>query len=78
MIEYKRGRKHETDVSEWMTWESRCGTYRVQECIPKYGRRKRYYALVNDGERFVMLEHMKTYKTRLAAERAVKQHMKGK
>jgi len=67
MIEYKRGRRDETTTAHRMTWESRCGRFKVQECTSKLDGIKRYYALV-DGR---MLEHMKTYKTRKTAERAL-------
>ena len=66
-IEYKRGKRDTTTTAQRMTWESRCGKYKVQECKSLLDGIKRYYALV-DGR---MLEHMKTYKTRKAAERAL-------
>ena len=76
IIEYKRGRRDTTSTAERMTWESRCGKYRVQQCKSSLDGVKRYYALVNTENGFRMLEHMKTYRTRKAAERALSASVK--
>lgn len=59
-----------------MTWESRCGNYRVQKSDNRYEKRTRYYALIKQNEVWSMVEHMKTYRTRKAAERALVTHLK--
>lgn len=61
-----------------MTWTSRCGQYQVQECKNQYEKRTIYYALILVNEKWTMLQHMKTYRTRKAAEKAVLKHLKEK
>lgn len=79
MIEYKRGIRDKTLTSERMTWTSRCGQSRVQECKNSYSNRTFYYALVLDKYgQFRMLEHMKTYRTRKAAEKAIEKFLRPK
>ena len=36
-MEFKRGRKADTDIMNRMQWESRCGSYRVSHCDLTYG-----------------------------------------
>lgn len=74
MVEYKRGKKDRTWISTRVTWESKCGRYRVAEHRSTLGGSVRitYYALV-DGQ---MLEHMRTYRTRKAAEKAIEKYDK--
>ena len=59
-----------------MTWTSRCGQYQVQECKNRYEKRTIYYALILVNGKFQMLEHMKTFRTRKAAERALVTRLK--
>lgn len=75
-IEFKRGRRDETITSDRMTWTSRCGQYQVQECKNRYEKRTVYYALILQNGKFHMLEHLKTFRTRKAAERALVTHFK--
>ena len=61
-----------------MTWTSRCGQYRVQQCNNHFEHMTRYYALILKPTGFQMLVHMKTYRTRKAAERALDTHLNPK
>lgn len=75
-IPYKRGKRDTTATSERMTWESRCGRFRVQESKGLFDKVTRYYALILKEEEWRMLEHLHSYRTRRAAEKALLNHLK--
>jgi hypothetical protein len=68
MIEYKRGQKDQTDLSNRTTWESRCGRYKIEEYKNKF--EVRYRAFYNDLCNWNMLQHLRTYRTKTAAMKA--------
>ncbi|MHC4121464.1 MAG: hypothetical protein ACYSWO_28665 [Planctomycetota bacterium] len=72
-IEYKRGRRANTSTAIRMVYESRCGQYKVEKHTEQYGggARTRWYALVKRDDVFRMIQHMKTYRTRRAAEKVI-------
>jgi len=78
MVEYKRGRGSETEIASRMTWFSKCGTFAVQRHKNHYTKKTYYYALVFDGEKFRMIEHMKRYRMRRGAENAIENYIKAR
>lgn len=78
MVEYKRARKDTTILADRKTWDSRCGLWRLQEFTNHSDGISRYYALMNTDNGWRMLDHMKTYKTRRASERAIEEYLRGK
>jgi hypothetical protein len=79
-IEYKRGRRANTDTAVRMIYDSKCGQYSVEKHISRYCNptRTRWYAMKKQGGKFRMLVHMRTYRTRRAAERAIEKFSKSR
>jgi len=74
MIEYKRGRRKDTIVSERMVFPSRCGRYRIERCDCKFDEFVRWYAVA--GEKLLLTKRQKPFRTRKAAEKAINKHAK--
>lgn len=68
-LEWKRGKRADTDMSKRMIWASRCGRYQVMESISNYSLPTSYYAM-----RETLSSVISTHKTRKAAERACDDH----
>lgn len=73
-IEFKRGKRKDTEVSERMVYESWCGRWKLERFHCRFSGRKFWQALwLGDhyGKKYwANIVHMKTYRTRAAAERA--------
>jgi hypothetical protein len=73
VLEWKRAKKDETELSVRRTWDSRCGLYRVQESISRYGLPTVYYALQKDKGTdcfFILSRHRKRKPAEDACEKA--------
>ena len=88
-MEFKRGRKSDTDFMDRMCWESRCGNYRVAHVKSKYGNRGYYLAEAKlkatgiwwpiEWKQDRKRNHsMKKYQARKTAEIACQRHKAGK
>ena len=88
-MEFKRGRKSDTDFMDRMCWESRCGKYRVAHVKSKYGNREYYLAEAKlkatgiwwpiEWKQDRKRNHsMKKYQARKTAEIACQRHKAGK
>ena len=86
-MEFKRGRKSDTDFMDRMCWESRCGNYRVAHVKSKYGNREYYLAEAKlkatgiwwpiEWKQDRKRNHsMKKYQKRKPAEKACEEHSK--
>lgn len=73
MIEYMRGRRNDTIVSERMVFPSRCGRYRIERCDCKFDEFVRWYA-VYANNKLLLTKRAKPFRTRKAAERAIEKH----
>jgi len=76
MIEYMRGRRKDTIISERMVFPSRCGRYRIERCDCKYDEFVRWYAIA--GEKLLLTKRGRPYRTRKAAERVIEKHVRNK
>jgi len=79
-IEFKRGRRADTQVADRMVYGSRCGRFKLEKHICLLDGRTRWYAIHKWNERrrdfWHMIEHMRTYKTRNAASVAMEKFRK--
>lgn len=73
-IEFKRGKRKNTEVSDRMVYESWCGRWKLEHFKCRFSGRVFWQALWY-GDHYgqvywANIVHMKTYRTRKAAERA--------
>lgn len=77
-MEFKRGKQKNTDVAKRMIYESRCGLWKMEKHDCLFQKRTVWYALYyadHYGQKYwSMLVHMKTYRTRNAAEQAMEKY----
>ena len=87
-MDFKRGRKADTDVMNRMTWKSRCGSYRIAHIICKFNTGTYYSAerkLPATGTWWPIEWYhnrkqnhtFRKYRTREAAEKVCNQHQQG-
>lgn len=79
-IEFKRGHRADTFTSQRMVYPSRCGRFKLEKMTCRFDYRTRWYALhfMDEPGRVFwhMIVHMKTYRTRNAAIRAMEKYRK--
>ena len=70
-LEWKRAKRDETECATRRTWESRCGLYKIQESVSKFGLAITYYSLYDDGTGWAVIDRRQK---RNAAEKACEAH----
>lgn len=79
-IEYMRGRSANTQVAKRMVYPSKCGRFKLEKHLCLLDGRTRWYALHKWNEKlrdfWHMIEQIKTYRTRPAAERELERFRK--
>jgi hypothetical protein len=76
VLEWKRGRRCDTQLARRMKWYSRCNRYCVVESRPKFDLPTRYFSMLVRGEGVLAI--VGRHRTRKAAERSCVIHVNKK